>query len=189
MEKVIIPREVHDGEGVCRRIILASAISEDCFEAGACAHLRKNELAMSVKGVYINFRCGEAIFESDCRNNVLIVVEAFRAFYRKFEKVRVFVWLEFILYMSRAAMIKNEAFLKLNITVEEARFSGCYVQRVYNCYLEIECKKGVEFGSYTPIINKYLISLVQYYKQPTRSSAKFFFFNTPVVKSNPSFTI
>jgi hypothetical protein len=184
-EKLIIPRGVQFKEGICRREFLASEVREDDFEAGAFTHLGKDMLAVSFLKSFIDFRNGEADFESKC-NGVLIEIVIFKAFHKKFEKIRVVAWLKFVLYMFGAAAkpMENELSLEPNGVEGEVVFSGCSDEIVLSYCLNIECKKGVKFGLCTPISSKCLIRVVQHYKQPTKSSAKSSVFSLGFSKSS-----
>jgi hypothetical protein len=152
-------------------------------EAGAFTRLGNGRLAIGCLKKFIGPRRGEASFESRC-SGVLIELMIFKAFHMKFEKIRFIAWLKFILYMFGAA----EVFVRNGLSLGSRGVEG--VISVSSCNegmflcLNVECKKGVNFESFAPIINKNLIRLSQYYKQPTMSSAKSSVFSLGFSKSN-----
>jgi hypothetical protein len=189
IDKKVIPQQVHDGKGICGENVLLLTASEDGLEAGAIAHQKNCKLMKMVVVVFDNFQKSETVFESFNHDNFLVEVGIFRTFHMKFERVRVFVWLLFVLLMSEAALLVGSGISSGVFHAEGAKaVSGSIVSEVLIC-IRIECKKGMNFEAVMPISNKYSSSLSSNCNLPTFSSIGFFACSKPpVIKSSPSFT-
>jgi hypothetical protein len=65
MEEILISQEVHDVEGFCRRINLASRVNQDCLDTGAIAHHNGNKLTDGPLEMLNGFKENEVVIGPD----------------------------------------------------------------------------------------------------------------------------
>jgi hypothetical protein len=127
IDKKITPHEVHYREGIYRRNVFVSAVSEDCSEAGAGVHQEKSKPKKRVIVIFDDFQNGEAIFESFNRDNVLIEVEVLLCIKIECKKGMSF---EAVMPISNKYLIKSVRDYKLS-TKGSVEFS-VYIRRFSN---------------------------------------------------------
>jgi hypothetical protein len=94
-------QKVH-GEGVRRRNNFALFINKNYLETGADIHLVESKLmerTHSVLSVIIDFQLGGDDLASSRCDGVLAESRMFKIFQRSFEKVRILVWMVFVMFM------------------------------------------------------------------------------------------
>jgi hypothetical protein len=132
-EKLIIPRNVQTGEGICRRSSLVSSVREEYLDAGANLHLGNDKLVKNVQKVMLeaeNPRTSEeGLVMIQCGNGLIWQEKNLK----ELLNLMIFIILDWMLIaISKVSEVKGNGIIYLKEAIETLIDKQRNLEEIYN---------------------------------------------------------